>query len=110
MLTAVLVLAAPAAATTPLTEPERALFAAVNTARTTRGLQPLRVDRVLTRAARSHSHDLLASNRFEHGDVSDRMRRFGARAATLSAAADLYGVGSTQEVAVAAAWDAVNVH
>ncbi|HEU5109476.1 MAG TPA: M4 family metallopeptidase, partial [Micromonosporaceae bacterium] len=34
----------------------------------------------------------------------------GARAATLSAAADLYGVGSTQEAAVAAAWDAVNVH
>ena len=83
MLTAVLVLAAPAAATTPLTEPERALFAAVNTARTTRGLEPLRVDRVLTRAARSQSHDLLANNRFEHGDFSDRMRRFGARAATL---------------------------
>jgi Zn-dependent metalloprotease len=34
----------------------------------------------------------------------------GARAATLSAAGDLYGVGSPQEVAVAAAWDAVNVH
>ena len=34
----------------------------------------------------------------------------GARVATLNAAADLYGVGSTQHIAVAAAWDAVNVH
>jgi zinc metalloprotease ZmpA len=34
----------------------------------------------------------------------------GARAATLSAAADLYGVGSTQEAAVAASWEAVSVH
>jgi Zn-dependent metalloprotease len=31
----------------------------------------------------------------------------GARVATLNAAADLYGVGSPQEAAVAAAWDAV---
>jgi Zn-dependent metalloprotease len=34
----------------------------------------------------------------------------GARAATLSAATDLYGAGSTTYNAVAAAWDAVNVH
>jgi Zn-dependent metalloprotease len=33
----------------------------------------------------------------------------GARAATLSAAADLYGAGSTQAIAVAAAWSAVKV-
>jgi Zn-dependent metalloprotease len=33
----------------------------------------------------------------------------GARAATLSAAADLYGAGSTQANAVAAAWSAVKV-
>jgi Zn-dependent metalloprotease len=32
-----------------------------------------------------------------------------ARVATMSAAADLYGAGSTQQNAVAAAWDAVNV-
>ena len=47
MLTAVLVLAAPATAATTLTKPERALFQAVNSARTTRGLPPLRVDRTL---------------------------------------------------------------
>lgn len=34
----------------------------------------------------------------------------GARTATLSAAADLYGVGSTQYNAVAAAWSAVSVN
>jgi Zn-dependent metalloprotease len=34
----------------------------------------------------------------------------GARAATLSAATDLYGAGSTQAKAVAAAWAAVNVN
>jgi Zn-dependent metalloprotease len=33
----------------------------------------------------------------------------GARTATLNAARDLYGVGSTQHNAVAAAWAAVNV-
>ncbi|MCL8027083.1 M4 family metallopeptidase [Nocardioides bruguierae] len=33
----------------------------------------------------------------------------GARDATLAAAADLYGAGSTEETAVAAAWDAVDV-
>ena len=34
----------------------------------------------------------------------------GARVATLQAAADLYGAGSANHAAVAAAWDAVNVH
>ena len=33
-----------------------------------------------------------------------------ARVATLNSATDLYGAGSTQYKAVAAAWDAVNVH
>jgi uncharacterized protein YkwD len=78
MLTAVLVLAAPATAATTLTKPERALFQAVNSARTTRGLPPLRVDRTLTRAARSHSHVMLVENRLDHGDFAARMRRFGA--------------------------------
>ena len=32
-----------------------------------------------------------------------------ARVATMNAAGDLYGVGSTQQNAVAAAWDAVSV-
>jgi uncharacterized protein YkwD len=83
MLTASLVLAAPATAAATLTKPERALLTAVNTARTTRGLPPLRVDRTLMQAARWHSSDLLASNRFEHGDFEARMRRFGARGASL---------------------------
>ena len=78
MLTAVLVLAAPATAATTLTKSERALLQAVNSARTTRGLAPLRLDRVLTRAARSHSHAMLVQGRFAHGDFAARMRQFGA--------------------------------
>ena len=34
----------------------------------------------------------------------------GARAATLTAAGDLYGAGSAEQNAVAAAWAAVNVN
>jgi Zn-dependent metalloprotease len=34
----------------------------------------------------------------------------GARAATLSAASDLYGAGSAERAAVAAAWSAVSVN
>ena len=33
-----------------------------------------------------------------------------ARVATMNAAGDLYGAGSAQQNAVAATWDAVNVH
>ena len=83
MLTAALVLAAPATAAATLTESERALLTAVNAARTTRGLTPLRVDQNLTQAARWHSRQLLAQGRLVHGDVSERLHRFGARAGTL---------------------------
>ena len=82
MLTAVLVLAAPATAATSLTKPERALLQAVNSARTTRGLPPLRVDRTLTRAARSHSQVMLVENRLDHGNFAARMRRVEASRST----------------------------
>jgi uncharacterized protein YkwD len=83
MLAAALVLAAPATAAATLTESERALLTAVNTARTTRGLTPLRVDPTLTRAARAHSRQLLALGLLVHGDVWGRLHRFGASAASV---------------------------
>lgn len=42
--------------------------------------------------------------------MTSRTNYAGARAATLSAAADLYGVGSVEYNTVAAAWSAVNVN
>jgi Zn-dependent metalloprotease len=42
--------------------------------------------------------------------MNSRTSYAGARTATLSAAADLFGAGSTQHNAVAAAWSAVNVN
>lgn len=83
MLIAVLLLAAPATAGTTLTKSERALLDAVNTARTTRGLQSLRVDENLTNAARSYSRQLLALDLLVHGDFAARLRTFGADAPTL---------------------------
>ena len=84
MLAAVLVLAVPAtAAPMPtLTETEHALFTAVNAARISRGLPPLRLDPGLTRAARSHSRQLLSEGRLVHGALTERLRRFRAPAAT----------------------------
>jgi uncharacterized protein YkwD len=104
MLTAVFVLAAPAAAGTTLTKSERALVDAVNTARTTRGLLPLRVDETLTNAARSYSRQLLALDQLVHGDVAGRLRSFGARAPTLGEnlawGAGIYG----QAASIVARW------
>ncbi|WP_282702668.1 M4 family metallopeptidase [Streptomyces sp. CC219B] len=46
------------------------------------------------------------------GDVriTDRRQRLSARTATLMATGDLYGSGSAEYNAVAAAWKAVNVN
>jgi Zn-dependent metalloprotease len=44
------------------------------------------------------------------GYMTSNTNYAGARAATLSAAADLFGSGSPQQLAVAAAWKAVNVN
>jgi uncharacterized protein YkwD len=53
----------------------------VNTFRATNGLPPLRVGRALTRAARSHSVDMVRRGYFDHGPFVQRLRRFGVRAA-----------------------------
>lgn len=61
------------------TSTERSLVGAINTVRAARGLRPLRIDRSLLRAARSHSAHLLRTDRFAHGDMGRRLARHGAR-------------------------------
>ena len=56
-----------------------ALIAAVNTVRTAHLLPLLQVDANLSRAARSHSRDMLVHDYFAHGNFALRMSRFGVR-------------------------------
>jgi uncharacterized protein YkwD len=64
-----------------LSPPERDLLHAVNNARRTHGLQPLKIDLNLTRAARFQSRRLLERNVLDHGDLATRLKRFGVTAA-----------------------------
>ena len=61
------------------TASEQALLAEVNRVRAARGLPALRTDGRLVRAARSHTQIMLRRNRFAHGNVGARLRRFGIR-------------------------------
>jgi len=63
-----------------LTRAEANLLAAMNNARVSYGLPPLRADATLRRAARAHSAAMLRSGVFTHGSFAERMRAFGARA------------------------------
>jgi uncharacterized protein YkwD len=56
-----------------------ALIAAVNSVRSGHLLPRLSVDANLSRAARSHSRDMLLHDYFGHGDFADRMLRFGVQ-------------------------------
>jgi uncharacterized protein YkwD len=75
--------AAPEVLARPLTERgatrNTALIAAVNTVRTAHLLPQLQVDANLSRAARSHSRDMLVHDYFAHGNFAIRMSRFGVR-------------------------------
>jgi len=88
VLTVVLCLAvlAPEASARQLTERaqssitrDSALIAAVNSVRTVHLLPTLRVDANLSRAARSHSRDMLLHDYFGHGNFAVRMDRFDVR-------------------------------
>jgi uncharacterized protein YkwD len=61
-----------------------ALIAAVNSVRTVHLLPKLRVDPNLSRAARSHSRDMLIHDYFAHGNFAVRMSRFGVRGRVFS--------------------------
>jgi uncharacterized protein YkwD len=76
-LLAALALSAPAGATTSLTTSERSFLREINRVRAEYGLERLRADGHLERAARAHSREMLASNTFGHGDFDGRMAEFG---------------------------------
>lgn len=52
------------------------LLAAVNAARASYGLHPLRLDPTLARAAEAHSTEMLHTGSFSHGAFASRMRAF----------------------------------
>jgi uncharacterized protein YkwD len=66
----------PAAASARITTGERTLLAEMNRARVQHGLGRLHVDAHLQRAARAHSHEMLATGVFQHGAFGSRMRQF----------------------------------
>ncbi len=68
------------ALTATLTRSESSLLTAMNEARVANGLQPLRADGRLERAARSHSSKMLRTGTFYHGAFNARIRRTGVRA------------------------------
>ena len=67
--------AADAASTATLTPPESSLLTAMNEVRLANGLQPLRADARLERAARAHSSRMLRTGTFAHGAFTARIRR-----------------------------------
>jgi uncharacterized protein YkwD len=75
-----LVGAADAASTSVLTRSESSLLTAMNEVRIANGLQPLRADARLERAARTHSSRMLRTGTFAHGAFNARIRRTGVRA------------------------------
>ena len=68
--------AAPAALGAGQTSMQASLLQAVNAARASHGLRPLRLDAGLDRAAVAHSSEMLRDNTFSHGDFAGRMASF----------------------------------
>ena len=74
-----LLLAPASFAASRLSGAESGLLRAVNQARAAHGLHGVRVDSTLTRAARSHSSEMLRGNYFAHGAFRTRMIAFRVR-------------------------------
>jgi uncharacterized protein YkwD len=74
-----LLLAPASLAASRLSATESAYLRAVNQARTAHGLKTVRFDATLTRAARSHSAEMLRGNYFAHGAFRTRMIQFHVR-------------------------------
>ena len=72
-------LVAPLASARGLSPAASGLLRAVNATRSAHHLRPLRVDATLTRAAQSHSRDMVAHGYFAHGAFRNRMLAFHAR-------------------------------
>ena len=68
-----LLVAAPATAA-PMSSGERSVLAEMNRVRAQHGLAPLRFDRTLQRAARSHTRSMVARNVFAHPTLSEAVK------------------------------------
>jgi uncharacterized protein YkwD len=66
-------------AASKLSAAESGLLRAVNETRAAHGLRAVSVDGTLTRAARSHSSEMLRGNYFAHGAFRNRMLGFRVR-------------------------------
>jgi uncharacterized protein YkwD len=77
------VVASSAWAASPAPHSENALLRAINGARTSRGLRPLRLDPKLQTAARAHSLEMLRYGYFAHGAFARRLTSFGVRGPTI---------------------------
>ena len=58
---------------------EASLLRQMNTVRAQHGLGRLTLDRPLQRAARAHSHEMIAADVFQHGAFASRMAAFHVR-------------------------------
>jgi uncharacterized protein YkwD len=68
--------AAPSALGAGRTSAQASLLQAMNAARASHGLRPLRLDAGLAHAAGAHSSEMLRANTFSHGDFAGRMAAF----------------------------------
>jgi uncharacterized protein YkwD len=89
---------------------EQSLLAAINAARTTRGIPPLRIGLRLQRAADAHSTAMARSGSFTHGNWYRRLRAHGVRGRTLGETI-AWGVGTDGTAqAIVAMWLASPSH
>ena len=73
---AIVFLLVPATASAGMTRSESTLLRQMNVVRVQHGLRPLRFDARLERAARAHSHEMIATGVFAHGAFGSRMLQF----------------------------------
>jgi uncharacterized protein YkwD len=76
LLVAAALVIVPSASAASLSRPERGILREMNTVRTANGLQSLRFDQRLERAARFHTNDMVAHDYFAHGAFGGRMLTF----------------------------------
>ncbi len=79
---AALVLALPAPALAGLSRSEASVLQEMNRVRAEHGLEPLRYDDHLERAARAHTTEMLRTNDFAHGAFGSRLLQFDVTAST----------------------------
>jgi uncharacterized protein YkwD len=100
----VLALATASPAGAALTAREHTLLGAINATRAAHGVQPLRADLTLTRAARHQSQLLLARDVLDHGDFAARLRSFGATGRLLGENLAWASAGAARARAIVQMW------